>query len=111
MRFMLLICNGTATTAGPPAADFARWVADHDVIGARLVGSRLGAASDATTVRVRGDQTLVTDGPFAESHEQIAGFDVIECADMDEAVRIAAAHPAARQARVEIRELRSLDFS
>jgi hypothetical protein len=71
--------------------------------GIRLTGNRVRAASDATTVRVRGDETLVTDGPFAETKEQMGGFDIVECANLDEAVEVAAKHPMARLGMVEVR--------
>jgi hypothetical protein len=54
-------------------------------------------------VRVRGGERLITDGPFAETREWIAGFDVIEAADLDEAIDIAAGHPMARFGRIEVR--------
>jgi len=66
-------------------------------------GSRLSPVSDATTVRVRGGEVLLGDGPFAETKEQIAGFDVIECADLDEAIEVASKHPVARFGAVELR--------
>jgi hypothetical protein len=59
----------------------------------------------AKTVRVRRRQLLLTDGPFAETKEQIGGLTIIECADMDEAVEIAAAHPAASYGTIEIRPM------
>jgi hypothetical protein len=59
--------------------------------------------SDATTVRVRDAEVLLSDGPFAESKEQIAGFDIIECADLDEAIEVAAKHPVAAFGSIEVR--------
>ncbi|MFD1544823.1 YciI family protein [Nonomuraea guangzhouensis] len=52
--------------------------------------------SDSATLRVRRDEVLLTDGPFAETKDQIGGFSVIDCADLDEAIELAAAHPWAR---------------
>ena len=57
---------------------------------------RCAGSSDATTVRVRDGEVLLADGPFAETKEQIAGFDIVECADLDEAIEVAAKHPMAR---------------
>ena len=54
-------------------------------------------------MRVRDGKTLLTDGPFAETKEQICGFDIIECADLDEAIAVAAQHPMAWEGRVEVR--------
>jgi len=79
------------------------WVADLDRSGKRLIGDRLRPAEDATTVRVRKGELLVTDGPFTESKDWIAGFDVLECDDLDEAIEIASAHPMARAGRLELR--------
>jgi hypothetical protein len=63
----------------------------------------LHPASATTTVRVRGGETLLTDGPAAEIKEQFGGFTLIECADLDEALRWAAALPAASDGCVEVR--------
>ena len=60
----------------------------------------------ATTVRVRGDEVLLTDGPFIEAKEQIGGFALVDCRDLDEAIEIAAGHPAAAIGQVEIRPVR-----
>ena len=81
---------------------------------ARRPGAARGAArarglhpsATATTVRVRGDEVLLTDGPFIEGREQIGGFALIDCADLDEAIEIAAGHPAAAFGQVEIRPVR-----
>jgi hypothetical protein len=79
------------------------WVEEMDGRGVRLLGNQLRPVSDATTVRVRGGDLLVADGPFAETKEQIAGFDVIECADLDEAIEVASRHPVARYGTIEVR--------
>jgi hypothetical protein len=72
-------------------------------------GSVLGAASAATTVRVRGGDLLVSDGPFAETKEVIVGFDILECADLDEAIDVARAHPMAWSGRIELRPFVALE--
>jgi hypothetical protein len=69
----------------------------------RILGNRLTGVDDATTVRRRSGKVLVTDGPFAETKEWIAGFDILDCANLDEAIDIAAKHPMARFGRIEIR--------
>jgi hypothetical protein len=101
MKYMLLICvdPSIAPTAGEPTIE--QWL--DEVAGKRLDGSALRSIRDATTVRTRGDEVLLSDGPFAETREHIAGYDVIECADLDEAIQIAARHPCARFGAVEIR--------
>jgi hypothetical protein len=80
------------------------WVAEMDGRGVRLEGRPLEPA-DATTIRVRGGETLISDGPFAETKEQVGGFCLIEAADLDEAVAVAAEHPAATYGTIEVREL------
>ena len=61
------------------------WTAEMDRRGARLQGEPLRRVIQAATVRIRGGDLLLSDGPFAETKEQIAGFDLIECASMAEA--------------------------
>jgi hypothetical protein len=93
--------EGNEPLEGDPTID--QWVDDLDGRGKRLMGDRLRPISDATTVRVSRGQLLVTDGPFTESKEWIAGFDVLECDDLDEAIAIAARHPQARDGKIELR--------
>lgn len=71
--------------------------------GIRIMGNRLGGADQAVTVRRRNGKVTVTDGPFAETKEQIAGFDLIECASREEALEVAAKHSMARFGRIEVR--------
>jgi hypothetical protein len=66
-------------------------------------GAELAPTSAATTVRVRGDETLVTDGPFAETKEALGGYFVLECETLDEAVALAAKIPGAETGAVEVR--------
>ena len=68
-------------------------------------GNELDAAGTGTTVRVRGDETLVTDGPFAELKETLGGYFVLECDSIDEACRWAAKIPGARTGAIEVRPL------
>jgi hypothetical protein len=65
----------------------------------------LRPAEDATTVRVREEEVLLSDGPFAETKEQIAGYDIIECENLDEAIEVASRHPVARFGSIEVRPL------
>jgi hypothetical protein len=81
------------------------WVNEMAGRGIRLHGSALSYATEARIVRVRDGETLLSDGPYAETKEQIGGYDVIECADLDTAIEVAAAHPLARTATVEVRAL------
>jgi hypothetical protein len=73
--------------------------------GIRAYGHALAQAETATTVRVRDGETLLTDGPFVETKEFIGGFDIIDCAGIDEAVAVAAEHPIARFHMIEVRPL------
>jgi hypothetical protein len=103
MKYMLLICvdpDVQSTSSGPTIDE---WVAE--VEGKRLDGSAFHSPKDATTVRTRGDEVLLSDGPFAETREQIGGYCLIECADLDEAIDIASKHPAAGYGTIEIRPL------
>ena len=84
-------------------------VAEVDKRGVQVFGQRLRPVEDATTVRVRSGELLVTDGPFTESKEWIAGFDILECRDLDEAIEIASKHPMARFGRIELRPVWPLD--
>jgi hypothetical protein len=100
MRYMLLVCG--QEEPDDPAAQhpedepcWAPWARELQARGVLLVeGSQLQPVSMATTVRNSGDEVLVSDGPFAETKEQILGYDVIECADLDEAIYAASRHPA-----------------
>jgi hypothetical protein len=71
--------------------------------GNYLHASPLDSVATATCVRIRGGKRMVTDGPFAETHEQLGGYFLIEAKDLDEALAIAARIPAARKGTVEVR--------
>ncbi|KON81551.1 YciI family protein [Azoarcus sp. PA01] len=73
-----------------------------------LASEALQSVRTATTVRVRGGQVSVTDGPFAETKEQLAGFYMIEAKDLDEAIRLAAGIPPARVGSIEVRPVRPI---
>ena len=110
MEYLLFICTDPDGEQPVPGdATIEEWFADVDGRGVWKHGDRLRPADAATTVRRRGDRVVLTDGPFAETREQIAGYDVIEATDLDEAVAIAAAHPMAREGRVEVRPVWPLD--
>lgn len=104
MRYILLICHDESFN--PPESigvETEAWVEEMDRRGIRKAGDRLRPVSDATTVRVREGKRLLSDGPFAETKEQIAGFDLIECADLDEALEVASKHPMAKAGMIEVR--------
>jgi len=104
MKYMMFVCTDTApdtdTTNEP---DIEQWVAENDARGRRLDGNVLAPTAAATTVRVRNGELLLSDGPFAETKEVIVGYDLLECADLDEAIEVARTHPMARTGRIELR--------
>ena len=81
------------------------WVQEMTERGVRLFGSRLRLADFATTLRFDGDELMISDGPFAETKEQLAGFEVLECGSPEEAVEVAARHPGGRAGTIEVRPL------
>jgi hypothetical protein len=111
MRYLLLIC-----TDGVPDPEGDRyiqenidpWVQEMDGRGVRVEGHPLEPISAATTVRVRDEQVVLTDGPFAETKEHIAGFDILECSDLDEAIEVASKHPIARYGTIEVRPFQDI---
>jgi hypothetical protein len=109
-RYMMLVCTDPAVEPPELARDASveQWVAEMSSRGVRLFGSELEPPGRARTVRGRDPGAIVTDGPFAETKEEIAGFGVLECADLDEAIEVAAKHPMARAGIVEVRPFRSL---
>jgi hypothetical protein len=110
MQFMMFVCTDTEPdTDTAPEPDIHAWVAENDANGRRLQGDVMGPAAAATTIRVRNGELLVSDGPFAETKEVIAGYDLLECADLDEAIEVARTHPMARNGRIELRPIVKLD--
>ena len=79
------------------------WAEEMERRGVQLLGRPLDLPETAATVRVRDGETLVSDGPFTEAKEWIAGFDLVECADLDEAIEVAAEGPVSRFKMIEIR--------
>jgi hypothetical protein len=77
--------------------------------GNYVAGDALKPTSTATTVRIRGGETLVTDGPFAETKEQLGGYYLIEAKDADEALKIAERIPSARYGSIEVRPVMVFD--
>ena len=73
--------------------------------GVLVSSSGVAPNTSATTVRVRDDKTMITDGPFAETHEQLGGYFLVECQDLDEAIRWAEKIPTAKYGSIEIRPL------
>ena len=103
MKFLLFICVDPELPFDEKPGEIDGWV---DLAGAaRRDGGPLRGPRSAATIRVRGGKASWTNGPFAETREFIAGFDLIDCATREEALEIAAAHPVARFGAIEVREL------
>ena len=112
MRYLLMICTDesadVATSPEEAAASTAEYGAFMEEMGRRGVlqgGERLRPTTDATTVRVRDGEVLTSDGPFAETKEQVGGYYVVDCKDLDEAIEVAAKIPGARVGTVEVRPI------
>ena len=104
MKYLLLICTEGKPVENedrPGDLDIDQWL--EFVKDTRIIGERVRPANESTTVRSRGGEVLVTDGPYVETKEQMAGFDIIDCKDLDEAIDIASKHPVARFGMVEVR--------
>jgi hypothetical protein len=116
MRYLLLIytqeqAEVEATPAEQEAIMEAYFAFSKAVreAGVMLGGEALQPTTTATTVRVRGDKTLTADGPFAETKEQLGGYYMLECPDLDEAIEWAARIPGAGHGSIEIRPLVEFD--
>jgi hypothetical protein len=106
VKYMLLICADADVAAEHFADGCGGWTEEMIARGVLLPeGGGLRPPADATTVRVRDDSVLLSDGPFAETKEQIGGYCLIECADLDEAIEVTSKHPAAGYGAIEIRPL------
>ena len=113
MKFLLLVCwdaekMDAQTEPDPndsPDEESFPWLDDVQARDIWITGDQLAPPRRARSVRVRDGKTIVTDGPFAETKEVVGGFDILECNSMEEAVEIAAGHPAAQVGTIEVRPL------
>ena len=112
MRYLLFICTEEAAdqamSPDEASARMVKYGAFQDEMrrrGALEGGARLHPTSDATTVRVRNGEVMTFDGPFAETKEQIGGYYVVDCKDLDEAIEIAAKIPGAGEGCIEVRPI------
>ena len=109
MRFMLIhYIDGAmlnAEVAEDPAETREReaWDQEMDERGILVDGGVLSPPRETITLRVRAGEVLLTDGPFAETKEQIAGYCVLECADLAEAIEVSSRHPTVRYGTFELR--------
>ena len=100
MQYLLLICNDESSFASLSPEERSAMMTEYEVFGNAMGGrgvlrggERLRPTSDATTVQVRDGKVLTADGPFAETKEQIGGYFVVECKDLDEAIDVASQIP------------------
>ena len=114
MKYMLLIYENEAewdalTEAEQRAemGEYLRFTDDIRRTGNHVSDAPLASTSTSTTVRVRNGKTMLTDGPFAETKEQLGGFYIIEAANADHAIALAARIPGARRGSVEVRPFRT----
>jgi hypothetical protein len=105
MRFLLLLGADTTAVEDYDLPGCAAWSKEMAERGLLVDGMGLHPPDTASTVRVRGGEVLHTDGPFAETKEQMGGLTIIECADRDEALRLASTHPWAAVGMIEVRQV------
>lgn len=115
MRYMLLIYSDPAAYETMTEDDGARMMADYFAFTQRIVesgefvaGDPLQAVTTATTVRMRGGARTITDGPFAETKEVLGGYYLVDCADLDRALELAAMIPDVVTGSVEVRPIQEL---
>ena len=110
MKYMLFTYRDPSVQLDPeqratvPAA-VAAWCEEMDARGVRLQGDVLGPLDESRTIRTRAGETTVGEGPVAEQSFQIAGFNILECADLDEAVEVASKNPGAGFGILELRPI------
>jgi hypothetical protein len=115
MQYLLLIYTDEKLAQKASAADMERLMKDYGEYTQGIVksghlraGDALQPVRTATTVRVREGKTMTTDGPFAETKEQLAGYYVVEAKDLDEAIKLASGIPNARDGSIEVRPIRPM---
>lgn len=116
MRYLLLICNDEKAWDALPAAEQERITGEHMAFaedlrrrGQFVAGEALQPTATATTLRVQRGQLLTTDGPFAETKEQLGGFYLVEARDLNEALQLAARVPMPGFGCVEVRPIVDFD--
>ena len=112
MRYAMMICTDEKWYESLPPEQLSGFAAEYEAFGAEMGqrgvlqgGERLRPTSDATTVRVQDGDVVTSDGPFAETKEQMGGFYICECKDLDEAIEVASKIPAARHGAIEVRPI------
>ncbi len=108
MKYLCLVYGEESAIMAMPPADCVHYDSAIRASGHCIASEALHPVSTATTVRVRGGKVAVTDGPFAETKEQLAGFYLIEARDLNEAIDIAAQIPPAQVGCIEVRPIRPI---
>ena len=108
MKYLCLVYLDEKRLEELPDADCVAYDASIRASGHCIASEALQSVQTATTVRVRNGRLTVTDGPFAETKEQLAGFYMIEARDLNEAIQIAAKIPPARVGSIEVRPIRPI---
>lgn len=116
MQYLLLIYDDekvwdamSPEQSGALLAEYHGYTKDVEASGHMRGGNALQPVATATTVRVRDGKTVTTDGPFAETKEQLGGYYLVEAKDLDEAIALAARIPSARLGSIEIRPIMTFD--
>jgi len=112
MQYMALIYSRPGTEAdydGDFMADYGVFTQEAVAAGVFKAGDALMPVSDASSVRVRDGKTRITDGPFAETKEDLGGYYLLECADLDDALKWAAKIPTAKHGTIEVRPVMVFD--
>ena len=112
MRYLMLICEDEKAMLSADPDQGSAMLAEYGVFGQQMTergvltgGERLRPSTDATSVQVRDGEVLATDGPFAETKEQIGGFYLVDCKDLDDAIDVASKIPGARVGTIEVRPI------
>jgi hypothetical protein len=112
MRYVLMICVDESAVSALSPDEEAMMHAGYDAFGEEmgrrgilLGGERLHPTTDATTVRVRDGEVVASDGPFAETKEQIGGYYIVDCTDLDQAIEVASKIPGANHGSIEVRPI------
>jgi hypothetical protein len=108
MKYLCLVYLDYGKPHEVPDRECANYADGLGKSGVLVAAEALQPIETATSVRVRNGEVLITDGPFAETKEQLAGFYLVDAGNLDEAIRIAAAIPPAREGTVEVRPVRQL---
>lgn len=110
MRLLMLVCRDESIGFSPQqrasiGPEVEAWVTEMERRGVRLQGEVLAPVDQTATIRVRRGEVIVNHGPRVETTEPVSGFNLLNCADLNEALEVAAKHPIARFGTIELRPL------